>query len=89
LRMQRGVTWQRSCKKSRERAGVRGRFCTLYPRKSPLIRPNDHLLPPRGRRDFVQVANIDEKATSVKTTLQTWRGPVRSPKVGCSVCCQN
>ena len=66
LRMQRGVTWQRSCKKLGERAGVRGPFLLAVSQE----------IPPRGRRDFVHVANIDEKATSVKPTLQKWRCPV-------------
>ena len=42
-----------------------------------LIRPIGHLLPPRGRRDFVHAANIDQKTTSVNPTLQTWHCPVR------------
>jgi len=43
----------------------------------PINRPIGPLIHPSGRRDFVHVANIDQKATSVNPTLQTWRCPVR------------
>ena len=35
LRMQHGVTWQRSCKKSGERAGVRGPFLHAVSQEIP------------------------------------------------------
>jgi hypothetical protein len=35
LRMQRGITWQRSCKKSGERVGARGPFLHAVSQKIP------------------------------------------------------